>query len=281
MTQGGACLYAPRMGDFFSDLFHFAITILSYWQAYLTGGFITGVIGLVERLSHYRLTRRGYVGVFVVSFLLVSFFSAWRDEHRSVEEAHKKIVDLETQFKNDREKADKKNSDLEEQFKKTTPHLQGRIASYVTGVYDPERLPIVGLFTIVSNTGIPSVAEGWRLDVQTKEVTQSFKASLFMKNFPIPASGSSPAIVIRPQDMIYEKATNPIPTGGTIRGWLIFALHGLEPSQLQPNTKLTLRFRDVLGQESSTSLELEEGMPGGWYIPGAGMSLPAPTKRVP
>jgi len=51
---------------------------------------VTGAVGLFERLSHYRLTKKAYVGVFIFTFLFVSFFLAWRDEHSRAERAERK-----------------------------------------------------------------------------------------------------------------------------------------------------------------------------------------------
>jgi hypothetical protein len=68
------------MPQIISDFFLFIYTTLSYWQAYATGGVVTGVVGLVERLTKWKLTKRVYLSLFVGVFLFVSFFMGWRDE---------------------------------------------------------------------------------------------------------------------------------------------------------------------------------------------------------
>src|SRR5215204_1136357 len=68
--------------NFISEISLFIYSTLSYWQALATGGIVTGVVGLIERLSGYHLTKRAYVGLFVGTFLLAAFFLGWREEHR-------------------------------------------------------------------------------------------------------------------------------------------------------------------------------------------------------
>ncbi|HKG78892.1 MAG TPA: hypothetical protein VKA78_05720, partial [Pyrinomonadaceae bacterium] len=70
------------MRNFISEISLFIYSTLSYWQALATGGIVTGVVGLIERLSGYHLTKRAYVGLFVGTFLLAAFFLGWREEHR-------------------------------------------------------------------------------------------------------------------------------------------------------------------------------------------------------
>jgi hypothetical protein len=64
-----------------SDFFVFTWAVLSHWQSYVTGGVMTGLIGVIERLSGKQLPKRVYLSIFVVSFLLAAFFMAWRDEY--------------------------------------------------------------------------------------------------------------------------------------------------------------------------------------------------------
>jgi hypothetical protein len=64
-----------------SDILAFIWAVLSHWQSYATGGVVTGLIGVVERLSGKQLPKKLYLSIFVVSFLLAAFFMAWRDEY--------------------------------------------------------------------------------------------------------------------------------------------------------------------------------------------------------
>lgn len=57
---------------------------------------MTGAVGLFERLSKYRLTKRAYAAVFVFSFLFVSFFFAWRDQLNSNRNSEAKIDEIQS-----------------------------------------------------------------------------------------------------------------------------------------------------------------------------------------
>jgi Na+/melibiose symporter-like transporter len=66
--------------EFFSELFLFIYSTLSHWQALVSGGVITALIAVFERLSGYHLKKKTYMGLFVGVFLLVAFFMSWREE---------------------------------------------------------------------------------------------------------------------------------------------------------------------------------------------------------
>lgn len=63
----------------------FLWAFISHWQSYATGGVLTGIINVVERLSSKSLPRRMYLYIFVVSFSLVAFFMTWRDQYKQTE----------------------------------------------------------------------------------------------------------------------------------------------------------------------------------------------------
>jgi hypothetical protein len=64
-----------------NELVIFCVAVVSHWQAYVTGGAVTGIIGVVERLTDWKMPKRAYAAVFLGIFLLVSFFLAWRDQY--------------------------------------------------------------------------------------------------------------------------------------------------------------------------------------------------------
>jgi hypothetical protein len=67
--------------DMLREIGQFGVAVLSHWQAYVTGGTVTGIIAVTERLSGKSLPKKAYAAVFLGFFLLVSFFLAWDDEH--------------------------------------------------------------------------------------------------------------------------------------------------------------------------------------------------------
>ena len=70
---------------FWTELLLFVKVYLSNWQSYATGGVITGLISVGERLSGKSLSKKRYFLIFIVSFSLAAFFLAWRDEFRRAE----------------------------------------------------------------------------------------------------------------------------------------------------------------------------------------------------
>jgi hypothetical protein len=75
------CATVARM-ELLADIRDCAIAAFSYWQSYVTGGGIIALIVLWEKLANRPLPRWTYLVLFLVVFVLMSFFLAWRDEHR-------------------------------------------------------------------------------------------------------------------------------------------------------------------------------------------------------
>jgi hypothetical protein len=65
-----------------TDIRDCAVAAFSYWQSYVTGGGITALAVLYEKIANRTLPRWTYLGLFLVVFVLMSFFLAWRAEHR-------------------------------------------------------------------------------------------------------------------------------------------------------------------------------------------------------
>jgi hypothetical protein len=128
------------MPQIISDLFRFIYTTLSYWQAYATGSVVTGVVGLVERLTKWKLTKRVYLSLFVGVFLFVSFFMGWRDER---EERLRQQAEVSKLLQN-------------------KPQLRGEIQYFRSNTVDDGSSVGVVMILGVSNVGtIPSIAEEW------------------------------------------------------------------------------------------------------------------------
>jgi hypothetical protein len=65
-----------------SDLLVFLWAYLSHWQSYATGGVVTGIIAVFERLSGKQLPKKAYAWIFIICFSLAAFFMAWREEYK-------------------------------------------------------------------------------------------------------------------------------------------------------------------------------------------------------
>jgi hypothetical protein len=73
------------MPSLLSEVGTFAWEFISHWQSYVTGGVVTGGIGLIERLLEKRLSKRAYFGIFDVTFSLAAFFMIWREQFERAE----------------------------------------------------------------------------------------------------------------------------------------------------------------------------------------------------
>lgn len=80
------------MPTLWSELQKFTSDVISYWQGFVTGGAITGLVVLVERMTSLKLTKAGFCGLFIVTFLLSSFFAAWRQQFERAEAAESKLA---------------------------------------------------------------------------------------------------------------------------------------------------------------------------------------------
>src|SRR5205085_5208518 len=113
---------------------------------------------MFERLTNLRLTKRAYVGLFVVTFLFVSFFLAWRDERIGKIQAQNQIAEIKQLL--DHEKA------------QNDPNLQGAIDQVFIMLPGPPKPIEMMVQVAITNLGAPSVVEGWRAHIQTATIDQ-------------------------------------------------------------------------------------------------------------
>src|ERR1700734_4106750 len=60
----------------------FLIAVVSHWQSYITGGVVTAIVGVFERLTDWRMSKKSYAVVFLGVFQFVSFYLTWREQYR-------------------------------------------------------------------------------------------------------------------------------------------------------------------------------------------------------
>lgn len=284
------------MGQFLTDLFNFIITILTHWQAYLTGGVITGVIGLAERLSNYRLTRRAYVALFVITFLLVSFFSAWRDQLTAVREANKSAEATaeanKKQFTDLNGKLDDLNRRLNFEREQNTPKFTASFDLFVIGDVKPAPdipiEPMVFVAMTIRNLGAPSIVAGFQLHVEGLGVDRVYRASRINDNSTFYSRIEGLAnIKLHSREGLYEKGFKPIQRGDQIQGWLMYELKdlGLTADQVDsPEVRLTILLADVTGKPYEFPMDKSEGkassLPPNVYLPGTEQPFqPAPKPK--
>lgn len=206
------------MGEWVAALWVHWVTLMS--------GVVSLLVGLWYRFGPSRrdLTNRAFIGVGAACIMLASY-QAWMDEHQAL---------------------------LAERVLHS-PRLEIELleASLFSKLDDPNSTGIL-LIANLNNRGAPSVASHWELDVEIPN-NPMLKADLgYMKTDEIRMQrfpGDPEMRQLFASDLLYDKAgSNPIPTGGSVTGWLLFFLDGIPYHKSEhPSSVLTLRFQDIAG----------------------------------
>lgn len=80
------------------EILAFGWAVLSYWQALVTGGVVTALLEVAQRLFGWEIRRRHYFWLFVVAYFLAAFFLAWRDEHRAIRSLQQNLSNRENEI---------------------------------------------------------------------------------------------------------------------------------------------------------------------------------------
>lgn len=98
------------------DLAVFIFTVLTYWQASAPATFITGVVGVVEKVRDKSLSKRVYLAVFLGAYLFFGVFLAWREQLNEKRQLSAHLEDVQRA-------ADQAQKDLDE-LKKSVDELR-------------------------------------------------------------------------------------------------------------------------------------------------------------
>jgi hypothetical protein len=245
------------LGGLLTELWEFIKAVVTYWQALATGGLIAFGLFLIERLASWSMPKKAFMWVFVVAFLVVASFLAWRDQRREVATLRAA------------------------QDARTRPIIRAQIEQAVLNTeHEPGTLHVL-LTASVRNVGAPTALEDWQL-----EVTPAGGAPVRGRPQVIPGSMTicgkrGRGLLFTDRDALYHRTlARPIETGGMVRGVLGFKFPGMSEARFyQPTTRLKLQARDVLG----TPHVVEQGVPGEGselaYDPGAVRVVPCDVTR--
>jgi hypothetical protein len=117
----------------------------------------------------------------------------------------------------------------------------------------PLRESSVGIFITahLRNTGSPSIADSWRLEVVLSSEQRIFPRSTAItepKYLHLGDGQDESALTIQPGQALYEKCMTPIPSGGIMRGHLMFMQEGIKTADLG-DAQFILFCTDVNGKE--------------------------------
>src|ERR1043165_2901282 len=228
------------MRDFFSDIFLFIYSTLGYWQALVSGGVVTALIVVFERLSDYRLNRKTFLGLFVGVFLLVAFFLCWREEHLGRLRQEAEINRLLS----------------------AKPRLKGSFEFFQMGddANSPGYMGVAMVMSIANVGSTPTIADHWscNLSMVRLDGTDVIKGEVrsFPEGLAVPRGSNQPMIFGRDDALYIKTMRTPITPGAKVVGAMFcrFPNASLGNLRSSEDNALVVSFRDVIGEEHQVVL---------------------------
>jgi hypothetical protein len=222
----------------------FLAAVGTQWLAVFVGGLLIAAMGLWERLTGYDIPTRWY-GIVALACLFYACFLAWREEHiRWLKNQPALTLDVNQTWVTSRAEG-------------------GGVDVFMLGE--------------VRNSGMPTIAEGWLLDVYDEGLLiQRVAPSLIPDKLEF-YQGDVVVGTFHGKEALYERTLKPIAQGDVVRGWLHFQLPTAKYAQFRAgHTVLTLSCVDVGKQRHEARYTLPTGgmmiTPGnvpGFMVPGA------------
>ncbi len=102
----------------------------------------------------------------------------------------------------------------------------------------------------IRNAGSPSSVRDWRMDVFDGKGQPPMAAKLLIFSSDTVQVGQTNSIVLQNKELLPNKGLDPITRGGTLAGYVIFTLQGVDQKYLgQPGTLYRVYFKDVEERE--------------------------------
>jgi hypothetical protein len=246
-----------------SEFGQFLWAVLNNWAGYATSGLIVASASLYFVARDKPMPKKiGFV--LAALFLLMAFFKAWKDQ--------KDAVDVENS-KNEQQLL--ANGRLQKQLDDLTKsNISGRIDWAVMGE-QPNDGSHVGVILSLSNSGASSSIDpgSWTLTAVTQDGRSysGYANTLLNKNLDFCFGGTHVRRFVR-EDALDRKSSVPIPTNGTVQGFLWFGFPNLKKTNLEDNrTSIIVGATSIAGQvikASVTVAELREKAQRTTHFPG-------------
>lgn len=248
------------------SVLEFVWAVLTYWQAYMTGGIVAAVLFIYERKTQKNVPVQ-WVLWGALAFLLVGCFMAWRDERSKVVDQKKETEKLRSQL-----------DDL------SRPNLK---PAMVMLIGESEGSVMFTLIGSIQNQGADSVVNHIGILLDTAEGPLPVTPIVFEEgtNLHLPAY-SGDGISFKYKSLAEQVAEHPIERGGQRVGQMVFMARGVSLDRyyrIRKRERLT--FEDITGkvyneplQQPSTGLD-PRSIP---YIPGTKIkpfSSPSPDQK--
>jgi hypothetical protein len=214
--------------------------LLRHWQNWASGGSLAGlvilIVSLIERMRGRTMSKKWYVLLFVVCFILGASFMVWKDEHQTVQR-------LETQIE-----------------KLSIPKLSGRIDYVaVAPCGKKNENSLITIMANITNTGAPSIVSYFKVtikigneEVKSVPVLQPSSKIILFKS----AEKEREGMVLQPADYLPRKGiVQPIVMGGGIWGFVQSFVPNVSKKQIYSDGLIILHFKDVSGKDYSIQFD--------------------------
>ena len=229
------------MRTLLSEFFSFVYSTLNQWQALVSGGVVTALVAVFERVSGYHLTKRAYLALFVGTFLFVAFFLGWREERRGRLEQLAKIQEMHL----------------------TKPRLVGEIM-YYRFADRPDYPDKTALFVIasISNVGsTASIVDYWsctlRLHTRDGEKVILGEPRAVPDNLTLGRGPNQPMVFGREDGLYVKGMKTPIGPGAKVVGVLVYHFPKMTRDQILSSSEnsFSVGFKNVLGEPHEFGLK--------------------------
>lgn len=106
----------------------------------------------------------------------------------------------------------------------------------------------------VRNTGPPSIAENFRLNIKLNRFDFSDVPQDLSQDYTFTPAGKASKVVVRREESLAERTATPIANGGREDGWVRFVVPDVNPNDLtQPGAVYTIHLTDVWGKTLSAT----------------------------
>jgi hypothetical protein len=236
--------------SFFDGFWKWLLAVLDHWELLAVSGIVPFFNELADKIWDRRMPRKVYIWFAIIALVLATF-AAWKDEQKRADSEHTKIDQLQKQI-----------DDL------TKPEFSMVAPESAIGYDEKRKMSLLWLAVGITNRGAPSIAGGWKLDLDSPRMHTRVG---FSQLPPMPRSVKYVGN-FTDEDAIYEKTFNkPLEKGGAEAGWAYFEIPG--KAAYEELDKGTVVFHlicyDYLNREHrSEAIHMGQQAEGPQYYPG-------------
>jgi|SRR5579875_547601 len=304
-----------------ADLAELTRRTLHHWKGNVTGSIGAAIFALLTTLSlvlnaaaaltpkpaageptpwviawsnpHLSLALGIAFTVWIFASISIGIVQAWGDKHHEGIATKHTLKDTEHALTGKRNEVNEKNSqivslrnELDQERLRNTPSLVAEHAAHTLfGTGGPQGVMLVMTVTIRNvPPGAPSAAYNFGLRVSKDGKQYAYRFQKIPSEFPIRGPLDGGGVwndVVRGQDSLIERTTDPIPVGGLKTGWLIAFLTDFKDRKSLDGAHLAIEFFDVCKKRYTLEFDADMGSLGYTVFADAGVSWSYKEDRRP